>query len=881
MERYRSINPGSGISSYPYTITGTARGANIAGAINGSLSNISSDAGDTTTIVYELNSYFDNTAASVVQGGGMRVKQVTEFDGINTANNMVTNYSYTDPATGISSGRPVNMPVFAFTTPYTGSGTTAAKWASSTVRSEDDLSNEDETIVYKNITVSHNGAGNVQYEYTVPATFWDSSSSPDWVPTMVYSGRVACTTATFATNQTNNYPYPVNTNFDFERGLLKKMSTFNQTGQQTGEDTYTYQRSYSTPSIITGFKFDNNTASARNYSKYSIYTGTSLLLAQQTKKVFDMPGLTTSQTSTTTYNYASTAHKLLTSTQATNSDGSVLKNYIKYTKDYTVALGTDSVANALYRLQRKNINVPVEQYQQVQRSSGTKTTNASLTLFKTFFTYGEWNKPAQSLQFVSAAGVSDFQPSGITSNAFTRDSRYIVKANYLAYGTTGTLQSVDDGHHNVVSTITDFILGQPVLAINNALIPEFGYDDFEDTSPGAKFTYTDSVRSNNARSGNHAAVVKPTSVITRSIKKSLLASNYIFSIWVNSSTGGTITLQLTDGSHTFSYPLTYTYTDGKWKYLEMKVPITSMLATFTCKIISSTNALIDDVLFYPETSNVNTTAYDSTSLVKTSETNTNGVSVYYGYDNYGRLQYIYDQDKNIVRKKTYVEPNVYAAYGAGFTEQLKINSGAAPLNYNNIIWFINTNPPALAGCRWTWDYGDGTPPQTTTDFYSDTTRDGTITQYSLAYHTYAAKGDYTVTLSKYSSIAGTKTSTQTVHIDDHTSINVPLNITNRQGAEVTSVEFEGTGSGKQQTPSGDGYVVGQGLYSVTIHTAGPVYNPTTGNGFKSLYIECGGKIVQCSSHLSSGNIYTFLDVDLNGQPNITVGLSEKICADIH
>jgi hypothetical protein len=100
MERYRNMAPGAASSNFPYTLTGTNRAANLSAAMTGSLSKVYSSLGDTTYVEYELNSFYDNTAGSVANGGGLRVKKITTFDGFDAANNMVTNYSYLGPGNG-------------------------------------------------------------------------------------------------------------------------------------------------------------------------------------------------------------------------------------------------------------------------------------------------------------------------------------------------------------------------------------------------------------------------------------------------------------------------------------------------------------------------------------------------------------------------------------------------------------------------------------------------------------------------------------------------------------------------------------------------------------------------------------------------------------
>jgi YD repeat-containing protein len=662
--------------------------------------------------------------------------------------------------------------------------------------------------------------------------------------------------------------------FDFERGLLKKVSAFNQTGQQVSEQTYTYLRSFSSPTIITGFKFDNNTTTARNYAKYSIYAGTSELIATQSSKLFDLPALSTYQTSTTNYNYASTAHKLPTSTETTNSDGSIVRNYVKYIKDYTTVIGTDPMASSLYRLNQLNLNLPIEQYQQMQRGSDIRTTAASLTLYKSFYYFGDNDQPSQSLKFVSPDGVTDFQPSAISSNTFTWDSRYIAKNNVLTYDAMKLPQSVDDNHNHIATTLREYNYGQPYALIKNALINEVALDDFNRTYSPAAFTYTDTISSINARSGLYAVIIKPTSVISRQINKGALAGNYIFSVWVNTNATSTITVKLTNSSsQNFSYVLSVPNTVNKWQYLELKVPVISMSPVFTVKLTPSVNTLIDDLLFYPDNAAVIASAYDITGYLKTSETNTNGVATYYGYDDYGRLKFVYDQDKNIVQKKTYVKSSSYDAFSADFTY-----NGLG--NYNNPMTFMNQHQAELEGTTWTWDFGDGSPAVTTRAFV---TIGLAQTLFNQILHTYTHTGIFNVTLTKNSPFAGTKTVTKAVTITDHSSQPVPLSASIAPSYAVQLVSFTGTGAGatydRSQIEFG-GTTVPEGVYQVTVNTVGTLYNPSTGNGFKCVYIAVNNRIVDCRDYTSNSNVYTFTGIDLNGATSVVVSFSNQACSAI-
>jgi hypothetical protein len=316
------------------------------------------------------------------------------------------------------------MPVFAFTTPYSGTGATSDLWNYSTVRMDDSMSPEDNSVIYSYVKRTNSGAGSTQYEFITPATAWDGNASPDWSPSLISIARANCVSSGFIINDKNTYPFPPNINFEFERGLCSKVTNFDENGNEVSESAFTYQRTGS-PAVIYALKFDYN-LNAMAYSKYAIYASTGELRASETKKVFDQSNLSQVQQTTTNYYYSSAQHKYPTQQQATNSDGSVVNNFTKYSKDYSVSLGSDSTSNGIYHLQKLNINTPIEQYVQLSKGGTTVTTGASLIKFNTFNPTGNsyLYLPCQKLKFVSVNGVANFQSSSV-SGAFNYDYRYI------------------------------------------------------------------------------------------------------------------------------------------------------------------------------------------------------------------------------------------------------------------------------------------------------------------------------------------------------------------------------------------------------------------------------------------------------------------------
>lgn len=284
----------------------------------------------TTTFEYESNNYYDPTVTSVVNGGGVRIKTITDYDGISTANNIVKNYTYLDPSTGSTSGIPISLPQVSFLRPVASSPTTT----NSTVAATMDLSEEDHTIMYTHVKESQTGKGYIQYEYKVPAGAFDTSVPlGDWAPTIAHAADSACVSMGLLINQANSYPFAPNTNYDFERGLLNSQISYNDSGNKVAESTYTHQRTNS-PIIINAFRFDKNDYS-KSYSKYNVYANVSELTTVIKNKVYDLGSTTTYQTDSTRFVYGVAAKNQVIQQEQTGSDGSVTRTNISYSKEYT------------------------------------------------------------------------------------------------------------------------------------------------------------------------------------------------------------------------------------------------------------------------------------------------------------------------------------------------------------------------------------------------------------------------------------------------------------------------------------------------------------------------------------------------------------------
>jgi len=840
---------------YTYTLANANRNADPTVASVGSLTKITYATGGNTNIVYEPNDYYDVSSGIIAQGSGIRVKQIIDSVASASTNNIIRNYTYLNPSTGTSSGKPISLPAYAFTTPYTGTATGLALWTASTVLSAWDLSHEDHTIMYAYSKVSQTGAGSTQYQYFLPATYWDLTATPvctgcttvEWKPTINYSARNNCS-ATYGPvkNDLYSYPFIPNTNYDFERGLPESVITYNDnpTPQKVSETDYTYVRSYSAPDTIAAFKFDNNQNDgllAVAYNKYKLYYGTSELTATVTKTVYDSQTLTQAQSSSVSYSYASAYHKLLSQQTVTNSDNSIVTTNYRYIKDYPLTSGsTNANVNAIYNLQLLNINAPVETYQTVTRGSMTVYTGASLNLFSGF-TPGSvaLYLPSEQLKMVQPDGASSFSPLTVGSSSLTYDTKYFPVANYETYEKTGLPLTVDDNNKNIQTTVFDHLTNQVTASFKQARYNEVAFNDFDSqvAAPTSTFTISGTgFMANGSHAGNAYGLYSTQTVTSGTLSlTNSIAQNYIFSIWINAATAGTLTLTLTGIS---THP-SISYTTGGWAYYELKIPVGTLSSSYTVSFVSSQNISIDDILFYPDIAEVTTATYDPSTHYKIAQTNTNGVSAYFTSDEWGRLLLQRDQDQNIVLKKSYI------------TSASVQNVTPPVINYIPVGTITTTTPvtfscPAFTdncsneGTTYTWNYGDGSAKVITTAPIAPA-------------HTYTAANTYTVTLSVFSPYFGTKVApTVNITVVPATAA-VTYHATSILAAGIDSITFSGPNHYAFTNATLPGTIL-PGTYTVTIYPFGSLYNSGNMRGYTNM-VFTDGATGQCFNY--TGGNFTF------------------------
>jgi hypothetical protein len=661
----------------------------------GSLARIEYQLGGYSAFFYEPHEYREG--GTIKKGGGIRVRKIISHNGVSSTADVITEYSYAG-ADGLAGGKLFERPfnsiqvavmnnlVIGVTRPtqfreiqqLITNGTIAGPIAQYfTVKTDLGLSSFEmvnaSTVAYEKVTVARKDHGSRVYDFDQPAGLFDTSANNnEWQASTVdvarpSTGSSACYELGAIPLGVNVYPYPQQSNYDFARGLLLKVTDYDEMGIKVREELNEYENVYGGSAIrkIYGLALEElatyyYTSSYTNgkmflYSKYAILTDVKKVLRKNTSIVYQSADLVKKNEKIIEYFYGTGNHREVIKIVTRNSNQVPTTTWLKYAKDYqSILTPTNAVTSALSNLNAAHrTSTVIESYTTV--GADNNYTSASLTTFQTI---AGKVYPYKTYKFVSIDGSNTFVPATVqtvsSNSTFTFDQgRYVEQNTILSIDSYGNVVETSGRNRINHSTIWGYLGSLPVLTVENALLQEVGFSDFEVTnacdfsiwsSPAPTYTA--------GRTGSKALAFPGGSTykIVRSNVNSV-SQQYAVSAWISAAGDGNVVVTVKNGATVLgTYSLPFSSSGSEFKYVTRYIPWST--GNLTVEIHSDVAATIDDVVMVPIHASFKSYTYGSPIWVS-SETNNRGVSMFYDYDVWGRCVLIRDGNKNVLQKYEY------------------------------------------------------------------------------------------------------------------------------------------------------------------------------------------------------------------------------------
>lgn len=690
-------------------IEGADRNPNPAFMQAGILKKIIYPTGGYSAFEYEPNTFYLD--GGNYTGGGLRIKKTTTSEGINLSKNIIKNFFYKDGAVN-STGRIIFIPQFARRRVNFNVYTDIYHFVSIYSASVGGLgSTHGSPIGYNEVTVDYNGIGKTVSKFDLKASFGVVSDACDnsGINCMYNKSLTAIegyigdglSISHNAYNNLDQFPFPPDPNYDFNRGNLIEESQYDVSNKLVKKITneYVIENYIKVPAIMSKriwyviAYFGESATLLTDIYKYGKYYYISAWhhMSKTTEFIYDQGSSTNAIVNTKELFYNNPDHMQLTSIKEIDSKGNAITTEFKYPLDYGAAInGSDIYANALAYMWGYGHchNVPVEKLKWITSNGSKKLLSGEITLFKNF---GSGSQPQilpnkiYKLDLNEPINQTSFTTSAIIGSHLFFDNHYRLLGIYNSYTTSGNLIEMTKEGGISTNYLWSYSNTLPIAQTINAKASESGYTSFESEdkllwsiNPSPQNT----VISTDAHSGSFSCEIAAGGTFgpTRYFLPSNQNGKYLVSCWVKTPAGfgassGKLVINTTHNTlnSTSVYPnispayqsVDFSSTNGHWQYVEAEIDlakirqVSGIANTAVLKIrIFPINAdvtysfLVDDIRFRP--SDAQMISYTYKPLVGTTgESDVSDQLVTYEYDEFNRLKIIRDNKGKIRNKIIY------------------------------------------------------------------------------------------------------------------------------------------------------------------------------------------------------------------------------------
>ncbi|HEY0668635.1 MAG TPA: DUF5977 domain-containing protein, partial [Sphingobacteriaceae bacterium] len=356
---------------------------------------------------------------------------------------------------------------------------------------------------------------------------------------------------------------------------------------------------------------------------YNIYSGRAELITTL-ERTYKPGGVNTFVEAKTEYTYKESNYQIASVT-VTQSNGDKQVNEVGYSADYS--------SGVMQTLQSNNIlTAPVYKRSYVLKSGefNRKLLHESVTEYTTV-PNGDI-RPGKILEQRFSAPASTFSlyqgPGNPTNPSY-------VEVQSFFYNNASKLAGIKDEGNRSIINIFDYDNKYVVASVINAnanALDKSAYTSFETNSFGGWSLSGTAAYSLNSVTGGTAFILSAGKSLTTSLT---IGKAHIISFWADNP------LSVSGGTQIKSGQVINGFT-----YYEYRIP------SGGGSVSVQGSAAIDELRSYPESARMRTVTYDPI-IGKTSECDENNRVTYYEYDELGRLRFVKDEYRNIVKMYEY------------------------------------------------------------------------------------------------------------------------------------------------------------------------------------------------------------------------------------
>lgn len=543
--------------------------------------------------------------------GGLRIRKITEEDGLNESPATIRKFIYQLPG-GASSGSRV-APLIQYEYPFYFREDPAQNPTYVTVR-----------IAYNAIQSSMTQGSTVGYREVI-TLFGDNGqfgkniakfSSPEDHPDQAMSAN----------------PFPPATNYDFMRGCLTESLEYKWENNthvlvKKIQNTYTHKDEYVSLVKVglaiggaeqSGGSFGGGVPDLGRYAIGGYANVFGIRKPTSTIETHYLNGKTYVKESGIQYDPTLLFVKSTTEKQ---SDGRETMTEFFYPSDYA---SPTSVINTMKT--RHMLNTLIEQVSSEKDKNGVRQyLGGAVTEYALF---GNKILPSKLHRLLTAKPLASYTRS---STGIPSATLYALTKQLNAYDESGNLLEVKPKEKENQVYLWAYNNTFPIAKVDNASLPQIAFCDFEEDTEQGGWTFDGS-------SSNYSTVARTGKRAYKgaTISKTVPSGRYKLSLWATGTAGSTVTVN----------GIAKTLGSG-WTLCEWD------LSAATAVTITTSGNTIDGLRIHPSNAMMETYAYEPL-VGMTSSTSANNTTTFYEYDGFGRLVTVKDHNMDIVKTYKYV-----------------------------------------------------------------------------------------------------------------------------------------------------------------------------------------------------------------------------------